>query len=198
MHAVLLRYREYDLQRSMRDLLLLELTQCLQNGHDARFVIRAQDSRSIGADDPILDNRMNSCTGIDTVHMRSQHDCRRIRPGSREIRHEIAAIPAQIFSRLILSDRAAQLSQPLSQEIADCPLIMRRTGNLDQLQEFLQDAVLIDCCHEKTSFPDFPDRLQQNHQDQRRRQTGQRIALRQLDRIDLRQSGADDCCTSHR
>lgn len=63
MDAVLLRNREDDLQRAVRDGAFAQLAQCLKDGRDTGLVVAAEDGRAIGADDAILPDGMDIRTG---------------------------------------------------------------------------------------------------------------------------------------
>ena len=146
MHAVLLGHCEYDLQRAVRNRVLAQLAQRLQDGRDARLVIRAENRRAIRADDAILDDRVDTRTGLHAVHMRRQHDRRQgFKPiCSREVRDEIATVAADCLTGLVLAHRAAELLQALRQQVTNLPLVMRRTRNGNELQKLREHALSID------------------------------------------------------
>ena len=146
MHAVLLGHREYDLQRAVRNRVLAQLAQRLQDGRDARLVICAEDRRAVRADDAILDDRADARTGLHAVHMRRQHDRRQgFKPSCRrKVRDEIAAVSAQGLAGPVFMHRTAEFLQALRQKVTDLPLVMRRARNADELQKFRKYTLFID------------------------------------------------------
>ena len=152
MHAVFLSNREYDLQRSVRDFLFLELAQRLEDSCDASLIIRTQHGRAIGTDDAVLNLRMDVSTGLDTVHMSRQHDGRRINR-ARKIRHEIAAIATELDPSLIFMDRATEFLKAFGQEIAHLALLARGAADLHQFEKFLQNTLAIN--HHKDFLSSF-------------------------------------------
>lgn len=144
-NAVLLRDREDDLQRAVRDGAFAQLPQRFKNGRDAGLVVGTKDSRAIGADDAVLPDGMNVRAGLHAVHMSRQHDGRPVLLPlcRREIRNEIAAVAAQGLAGLILMDGTAELLQALCQEVADFTLIVRRAADADEFEKLSQHALFI-------------------------------------------------------
>ena len=145
MDAVLLRNREDDLQRAVRDGAFAQLPQRFKDGRDAGLVVAAEDGRAIGADDAILPDGMDIRTGLHAVHMSRQHDGRSVLlPLCRgEIRDEIAAVATDCLTGLILMDNAAELLKALRQEVADFTLIVRRATDADEFEKLSQHALFI-------------------------------------------------------
>ena len=145
-----------NLQVAVRQILFLQTAQGLENGSDACLVVRTKDGRAVGADHAVLDDRLDICTWLHTVHVCCEHygrcACRR----PFKICDDIAAVSAEKLSRSILVDLCcAEFLQTCCEEIADFALIKRRAADGDELQELIQDSFLID--HE---IPPFRGRAQ--------------------------------------
>ena len=135
----------------MREVLLLETAQGLENGGDACLVVRTEDGRAVGADHAVLDDRLYIGTRLHTVHVCCEHRGRCARRRPLKIRDDIAAAAAEELSRSILVNlRRAELTQARREEIADLALIERRAADGDEMQEIVQDSLLID--HEMPTF----------------------------------------------
>ena len=145
MDAVLLRNREDDLQRAVRDGAFAQLAQRFKDGRDTGLVVAAEDGRAIGADDAILPDGMDIRAGLHAVHMSRQHDGRPVLLPlcRREIRDEIAAVAAQGLTGLVLMDGTAEFLQALCQEVADFTLIVRRAADADEFEKLSQHALFI-------------------------------------------------------
>ncbi len=144
MHTALLRYREDHLQRTMRQLTLLDLTQSFEDCRHTGLVIATENRRTIRMDEAVLDDRMDTCTGLDAVHMCRQHDCRRPRHCPREIRHEVAGIATELRTSAILMHLSSERLQTARQYICYLALIMRRAAHRYERTEIIEQSLFID------------------------------------------------------
>ena len=74
LQSQLLFHRQHHFDGRVRQILLLDLLQDLQDDGDARLVITAQHCRAIGIDDAIADDGLDAAAGLHRVHVARKQD----------------------------------------------------------------------------------------------------------------------------
>ena len=144
-HTALLGDGKDDLQIAVRDMLLAQAAQRLEDGDDARLVVRAEDGRAVRADHAACELRANARARFYAVHVRRQHDGRYARDCAFEIRDDVAAVAAEDFTGVILVNlRGAEFPQPCGEQIAHFPLVEGGAADGDEFEEFVQNSFLVD------------------------------------------------------
>ncbi len=108
----------------MRQAVLLQRPDHLQDGRHAGLVVAAQDRRAVGVDHAVADHRLDADILADGVHVRAEHQPVALARPARD------QVPVLVGLHL-----AAELGQPPRQVIADGLFLARWAVDGDQVEE---------------------------------------------------------------
>jgi hypothetical protein len=141
--AHLLADGEDGLDGRVRDVLLLQAADGLDDDGAAGLVVAAEHGRAVRADDVALDDRLDALARDDRVHVGGHHD--RLGPGdgAGEARDDVARVAAHLLPGVVYLDVGAHLFAVLLDALGHVALVPRVAVNLYEFEQQILDALLV-------------------------------------------------------
>src|SRR5919198_441731 len=141
--ADLLADGEDGVDRRVRDVLLLQAADRLDDDGYPRLVVAAEHGRAVGADDVPLDDGLDTSAGDDRVHVGAHHDGLGVGDRAREARDDVAGVAADLLPGVVDLDLRAQLLADPFDALGDLALLARDRVYPDEFEQKVFDALLI-------------------------------------------------------
>ena len=128
----------------MRDPVLAEHAQRLEDRDETRLVVPAQDRRAVRPDHVAAHDRLHVLARHHRVHVGAEEERRGAGGGPRELREEVPRLAADFLPRVVLLDGCAQPREGLPEALGDPALALGQGVDPDELQELRDEARAID------------------------------------------------------
>jgi len=125
---------EHHVERRVAETALAAHAHALADEGHAGLVVAAEDRRAVGADDVVLDDRLDALAGDDRVHVRAEEERGRV-GGARQVRDQVARLAAERRPRAVEAHLRPQPGELAREPRGDPSLAARVAVDPDELQE---------------------------------------------------------------